>query len=545
MNRMELNPTMSFKRNKFTQNNTLTTTFNAGKLIPLGDPFPVIPGDTIRLDLRTFLRMQTLIKAPMDNLDLDVFAFFVPDRLPWENFEAFMGDNKEGPWTEGQTEYNVPQIIAPEGGWEEGTVADYFGLATKVGNYKVDALPFRDYCIIFNDWFRNQNGMQYAYYQKGDADTQGTNGTNWITDAVTGGALLPVCKKADYFTTCLPEAQKGDPVTIPLGTSANVYGTGGALELQTQNGKHAAMQTESVSNGITGLRAYGTGMTNSDNYQYIGIATKELSNTAGLYADLTEATAASINSLRQAFQVQKYLERNALFGTRYREFLKGHFGVTSPDARLQVSEYLGGRTIPISINSIVQTSGSEDGTTPQGNIAGMSVTGDESHIFTKSFVEHGYIIFLGAVRVHQHSYQQGIRRFWSRKTRFDLYDPLFANLGNQAVLNKEIYVQGNEKDEEVFGYQEYGADLRYRPNIVTGEMRSNANNSQQVWTFTDYYEELPKYSGEWLEEDKENIDKTLTVQSSVANQFLGQFYFNLTTVRPMPLYSMPGFIDHH
>lgn len=542
MNRLVMNPTIRHQRSKFDMSNTLITTFNAGKLIPLGDPIEVLPGDTFRIAVNSFIRMQTLVKAPMDNLDLDIWAFFVPNRIVWEHFEQFMGDNDQGPWTEGQVEYNIPQITAPTGGWAEKTVADYFGLPTKVGNISVSHIPFRCYCQIFNDWFRNQNAQQFAYINKGDATTTGTNGNNWITDAITGGELLPVAKKPDYFTTGLPNAQKGEPVTIPLGTTAPITNNAEATNLFSpswRNSTGGLINNPSSILAGEGARANMTLTGNTD--------TSAVKNVAylSLNADLSEATASTINTLRQAFQIQKYLERNAIFGTRYREFLKGHFGVTSPDARLQVSEFLGGKTIPISITPIVQTSGSNDNTTPQGNIAGMSATGDESYLFTKSFVEHGYIILLGAVRVHKHTYQQGIRKLWSRKSRFDLYDPLFANLGNQATLNKEIFAQGTEEDEEVFNYQEYGADYRFRPNIVTGEIRSNASATQQIWSFADYYTQLPRYSGEWMEENKSNIDKTLAVPSTTADQFIANFYFRITAVRPMPLYSMPGFIDHH
>lgn len=551
MNRLVMNPTIRHQRSKFDMSNTLITTFNAGKLIPLGDPIEVLPGDTFKIGVNSFIRMQTLVKAPMDNLDLDIWAFFVPNRIVWEHFEQFMGDNDQGPWTEGQVEYNIPQITAPTGGWAEKTVADYFGLPTKVGNISVSHIPFRCYCQIFNDWFRNQNAQQFAYINKGDATTTGTNGTNWITDAITGGELLPVAKKPDYFTTGLPNAQKGEPVTIPLGTTAPVYAGAEDTDVIAKYGAKTLHWQNGTNNNNTPLIITAGKQPGTEKMYYTyGNKTSNVENQttitpSNLITDLSEATASTINTLRQAFQIQKYLERNAIFGTRYREFLKGHFGVTSPDARLQVSEFLGGKTIPISITPIVQTSGSSDTTTPQGNIAGMSATGDKSYLFTKSFVEHGYIILLGAVRVHKHTYQQGIRRLWSRKSRFDLYDPLFANLGNQATLNKEIFAQGTEEDEEVFNYQEYGADYRFRPNIVTGEIRSNATATQQIWSFADYYTQLPRYSGEWMEENKSNIDKTLAVPSTTADQFIANFYFKITAVRPMPLYSMPGFIDHH
>lgn len=534
-NRFAVNPTINITRSRFNRNHRILTSFNAGELIPL-KPIEVLPGDTFKNKTSIVCRMTTPIKPVMDNAWIDIMFFFVPNRIIWEHWEEFQGANKTGPWTQ-TTEYTIPQITAPEEGWETGTIADYMGLATKVGNISKNHLPFRAYVQVWNDWFRDENLQNFSYLNTGDSTTTGTNGNNYITDPICGGKPLPVNKIHDYFTSALPEPQKGPDVLLPLGNSAPV--------LEAGNGQPTTgMLWRNVETGekITdyGNLSYSNGLTFKSN---ITVGTQNPQLDVSLKADLSNATAATINQIRQAFQLQKMFEKDARGGTRYVEILKNHFGVTASDARLQRAEYLGGKKIPITMSQVLQTSAT-DSTSPQGNTAAFSLTIDSSHYFTKSFEEHGYIIPVICVRTEK-TYQQGINKMWSRVERTDFYMPVFANLGEQPIYNDEIYAQGTSQDKEVFGYQEAWADYRYEPNIVTGEMRSNATNTLDFYHYADDYEELPTLSADWITEKKENIDRTLTVQSNVSNQFMADIYIEEIAIRPMPIYSIPGLVDHH
>lgn len=550
VNRLNNVPKISRRRTMFDLSSNVISTFNAGELIPIGEPVEVLPGDTFRLGLKSLVRAQTFIKAPMQNLDLDVYAFYVRDKDVWDHFENFMGQNDEGEWTEGQTEYNMPALTFPEGGFDQHSIANYFGIPIKVySDEKINHLPFRGYAHICNNWFRNQNVQKPCYMSKGDAEVAGSNGDNYITDVIKGGKPFPVTKKADRFTRALPEAQKGPSAVLPLGSSAPVIGNGTTLGLT--DGTHTAGFAINGAEFLTRTNLYGksvgtagSGSSTISNNVGIGVSTDALNS--GLIADLSNASPADINLVRQTFQIQKYMERDALYGTRYREFLLGHFSVLAPEANLDIPQYLGGRTIPINITPITQTSGSTNDGTPQGNVAGMSVTVDSTDFGTHSFTEHGFIFFLCCVRVHQHSYQQGLSKMWSYKTKYDLFDPLFENLGNQAIKRKELYLTNDAtSNDTVFGYQEYGAHLRYNLDIVSGELRDNADGSQSVWGFTDYYESAPILSADWIKEDKSVIDKTLTVTSDAADQFIGNFRVIKHAARIMSEYSLPGLIDHH
>lgn len=473
-------------------------------------------------------------------------------------------------------EYAVPQVTSPSGGWQVGTIADYMGLPTGVGNLSVSALPFRAYALICNEWFRDENLTDPLNIPLGDATQAGSNGSNYITDVVNGGKPFLAAKYHDYFTSCLPAPQRGPDVTIPLGTFEDLPVTGNGNALALTDGSATSYFARFTAGGISNrlyapVSPYGgsadtpfssvsapaagspsSGNTGQTPYitdgRYIGVPTAAQlgSNLAasGLVVPGSsfEAVAASINQLRMAFQIQKLYERDARGGTRYIEILRSHFGVKSPDARLQRPEYLGGNRVPITINQVIQNS--ETANTPLGETGAMSVTTDVHKDFRKSFVEHGFVIGLMVAR-YDHSYQQGIERFWSRRDRFDFYWPVFANIGEQAVLNKEIYAQGSDVDEEVFGYQEAWADYRYKPSRVTGEMRSAYAQSLDVWHLADDYSELPHLSDAWIRETPENINRVLAVSDSVANQFFCDIFVQNRTTRPMPLYSIPGLIDHH
>ena len=526
-------PHANVPRARFKRDYSLLTTMNEGDLVPIYCD-EVLPADTAKIDLNALMRMSTPLYPVMDNCYCDYYFFFVPSRLLWEHFENLMGQNDSTFWAE-PTEYTTPKTTAPSGGWNVGTLADYFGIPTGVANLQVNSLPFRAYAKIWNEWFRDENLQQPVTMSKTDATTAGSNtGTN-LTDAEAGGLPLKVCKYKDYFTSCLPSPQKGSPVKLPLGgvASLHLYKTDDLKE-QTNVGNTGTYGY--LGKTIITDEAY----TMYDSKKTIGIPKTSNTTTEENYlgADLSTATATTINELRQAIAVQHILERDARTGTRYKEYLQGAWGVTSPDARLDRSEYIGGYRLPININQVIQTSAT-DTTSPQGNTAAFSMTTMSRNMATYSATEHGFIIGLAAVRV-DHSYQQGLPRMWTRSTRFSYYDPMLANLGEQAVLNQEIYAQGNEKDEEVFGYQEAWADYRYRINMITGEMRSTYSKTLDAWHYADKYDKLPTLSSDWIKEGMENIDRTIAVQSEKSRQFICNFYFDQTWTRAMPIYSLPG-----
>ena len=455
------------------------------------------------------------------------------------------------------------QIIEAETGWKKGSLVDYFGYPTKIGKYKASALPFRAYVKIWNDWFRDENLKNPCYLSLGDADLQGTDKTDlgatydYVTDTEKGAAPCKAAKLHDYFTSCLPGAQKGTAVNIPLGSSAPIIGS-----------DNIGVASTYLDEDLVGkkLSVYSTA-TNSGNVQTVETTPQTLTSTKviGLAADLTNAVGATVNQLRQAFAIQKYYEKDALYGSRYIESVRAHFGVVNPDFRVQRSEYLGGKRIPININQVIQTDATGNGIrptytdpehpspstltwesvdkTPQGNAAAYSVTQDTNgDLFNHSFTEHGWVIGLAVVRT-DHGYQQGLNKMFMRKSKWDFYTPEFANLGNVGVINKEIYLDGTDQDEEVFGYQEAWADYRYQPNIVTGEMRSNYDLSLDIWHWADDYSSRPYLDSDWIDEPKENVERTLAIQNQ--DQFFGDFYFGAIWTRPLPVYSITGLIDHH
>jgi hypothetical protein len=548
---------LDIQRSKFVRPSTHKTTFNAGNLIPIYVD-EVLPGDTFKMNMSSVIRMSTPIYPVMDNANMDVYFFFVPNRLVWDHWKEFFGENNSTHW-EQPVEYEVPQITAPAGGWAKGTIADYMGIPTKIENISVQALPIRAYCKIWNDWFRDQNLKDPAMISMDETTTAGANTGDYVTNAEKGALPLKVAKYHDYFTAALPEPQKGPEV--------NIGGVGGYVPVVTR-----AEQIQKTNEALQWYTGY-TGAT-SDATRYIGLlagASQQTMKGEGIYKVIREKdarstsavelnipiqpmnlwanlnagnTATSINALRQAFAIQRLYEKNARGGTRYIEIIKAHFGVQSPDARQQRSEYLGGTRVPINMDQVIQTSNSGDGITPQGNTAAYSLTAFNESMFTKSFTEHGYIIGLACIRT-EHTYQQGIERFWSRKKMLDYYFPTLANLGEQAILNKEIYAQGNATDDEAFGYQEAWAEYRYKPSRVSGAMRSNYQTTLDAWHYADKYTKQPILSSEWIDETSANIDRTLAVQSTTEDQFIADFYFACEATRPMPLYSIPGLIDHH
>ena len=537
--RFALNPTrLDMERSVFDRSASVKTSFNTGDIIPFYVD-EVLPGDTFNIRTSRVVRLQTLITPMMDNLYLDTYYFFVPNRLVWEHWKEFNGENSSSPWIP-TVDYSVPQITAPDGGWKVGTIADYFGLPINVDNISVSALPFRAYALIMNEWFRDENLTQPLNIPTTDSNSVGSNGSDFVTDVVLGGKPFKASKYHDYFTSALPSPQKGPDVTLGLlgdipvrpMTSVDLASNEVSLHFKKLNGEEF--------NGLQNV------VTNAGDTMAFGTTSGQGAGAifpSNLGASLSGISVASVNQLRLAFQVQRLYEKDARGGTRYIEVLKSHFGVTSPDARLQRPEYLGGNRVPINVNQVVQQS-STDSTSPQGNVAGYSVTTDTHNDFTRSFTEHGFIIGLCVAR-YDHSYQQGIERFWSRKDRFDYYWPVLANIGEQPILNKEIYASGTDTDNEVFGYQEAWADYRYRPNRITGEMRSTAELSLDVWHLGDDYVDLPRLSDGWIREDASNVDRVLAVNSSVANQLFADFYIENKTTRPMPVYSIPGLIDHH
>lgn len=567
--RFALNPTnLDLSRSTFRRDHSVKLSYNVGDIIPFYVD-EVLPGDTFQLKTSMVSRMQTLLTPMMDNLYIDTYFFFVPNRIVWQHWKELMGENTDSAWFP-KVEYSVPQITAPTGGWNIGTIADYFGIPTGIDNLSVNALPFRAYALICNEWFRDENLSDPLDIPVNDATVTGVNSGNYITDVAKGGLPFKAAKFHDYFTSCLPSPQKGPDVTIPVSAGTNmpvmtladlvpnpgtnplsfVPYTATLLDSNNENPQNVIVSRLAGSTSGNYSGSAGSFDANKINMPIFGVSDSYTGSAEPIIPNNLWAvndgavSAATINQLRMAFQIQKLYEKDARGGTRYIEVLKSHFGVTSPDARLQRPEYLGGNRIPVNINQVVQSSGTQPDGTPLGDTAAFSVTTDVHGDFIKSFVEHGFIIGLMVAR-YDHTYQQGLERFWSRKDRFDYYWPVFANIGEQAVLNKEIYASGTSTDDEVFGYQEAWADYRYKPSRVCGEMRSKAQTSLDVWHLADDYTKLPSLSDAWIREDKANVDRVLAVTSAVSNQMFADIYVQCKATRPMPVYSIPGLIDHH
>lgn len=546
-------PKAQISRSVFDRSHGWKSTFDSGYLVPfLVDE--VLPGDSYKVKFNFLARLSTPIVPTMDNLFLDTFYFFVPYRLLWKHWEEFNGEQK---YPGACTDYLVPQTTAPKDkGFEVGSLEDYFGLPTGVKGIKANELATRAYALIWNEWFRDEN-LQNPINLSTFAEISTASG---LDDVGLGDAgfigqhkLLRRGKRHDYFTSALPWPQKGPGVEIGLAGSAPISGTSSidAYSLSIPHDSHYGTDDEydwkaTSFTGIFGSNV--TGTSNSGRGNTVPDASAKKTGSVAIpftgTADLSLTTAATINSLRQAFQVQKLYERDARGGTRYTEILRSHFGVISPDSRLQRPEYLGGSESPVIINPVVQNSatGSTGAETPQGNLAayGLASSTSAKHGFTKSFVEHGIIIGLLNVRADL-TYQQGIPRMFSRRTRFDFYWPVLAHLGEQAILNKEIYAQGTSADDNVFGYQERYAEYRYFPSMITGKLRSTDPQSLDVWHLSQKFDSLPTLSSQFIQ-DNPPVSRILAVQDEP--QFIIDSYVEMKCARPMPVYGVPGLVDH-
>lgn len=566
-NRFSMIPSVNLKRSVFDRSHDYKTTLDSGYLVPFYVD-EVLPGDSFKLNVATFARMNTPIVPFMDNVYLETFFFFVPTRLVWDNWQKFNGEQKN---PGDSTDFLIPSL-SDVTSFANGTVFDYFGLPTGVNLDSsispVNSLPFRAYNLIWNEWFRDENLQTSVSVPTGDGP-----------DPVSNFNLLKRSKRHDYFTSALPWPQKGPSVDVGLSGNAPVAGfdssyfstddayfTLGSLggfnglavtwddkvygrDLQTIRGSGPASNSailgvpideggegsHMVNHYITSLR----GVSSLEQFRLRPYVSPDSEGDSGLYADLSNVNAITINDLRQAFQIQKLLERDARGGTRYTEILRSHFGVISPDARLQRPEYLGGSRSRINIVPVQQTSNTND-VSPQGNLAAYGLASDVRKGFNKSFVEHGYIIGLVNIRADL-TYQQGLNRMWSRRSRFDFYWPSLAHLGEQAILNKEIYTQGTEADNQVFGYQERYAEYRYYPSMITGKLRSTDPQSLDVWHLAQKFDSLPTLSSQFIEENPP-IKRVLAVQNEP--EFFLDVWFDCKCARPMPVYGVPGLVDH-
>lgn len=566
--RFSMLPGADIQRSRFDRSQDVKFTFNCGELIPFYVD-EVLPGDSFEVTTSKVVRLQTLLTPVMDNIYLDTYFFFVPNRLVWDHWKNFMGESDKA-WLP-TTEYKVPKIgladdlTEGDGKVELGDILDYMGVPVGVsgdavtGGFGVSALPFRAYHLIYSEWFRDENLVDPVNIETGDTNYK----YNYYR---TKGMTKPykVAKYHDYFTSALPSRAKvaslGAPFS-PGSVGVSVYGYGNNIPVVTGDNRDYVL-------GDTYPSLHGhpyNGVSSNDSYMYFANArNQEDDGTVGVIGRTSTSTYAGgyvpdnlytdisgrpllglfdIVSLRYAFQVQKFYEALARSGSRYTEILQGLFSVKSPDARLQRPEYLGGNRIPISIHQITnQSQGEQDFL---GDLGAMSLTTDKHGDFTKSFVEHGFVIGVCCAR-YDHSYPQGLERFWFKDDKFEFYWPQFANLSERLIYQGELYLTGDAAENNTaFGFQECWAEYRYKPNKVMSEMRPGVANTLDSWHFADYYTQAPVLSQGWIEEDKTNVDRTLAVTSQVANQIFCDIYIQNWSTRPMPLYSIPGLADHH
>ena len=549
-------PAMYMRRTKFDRSHVYKTTFNSGKLIPIFVD-EVLPGDTTRMSINYFARLATPVKPIMDNIYLDWFFFFVPNRLVWDHWQNFCFEQED---PDDSTDYVVPSISATGNSDNAyvGSLWDYFGLPVNTsGNLSgINALPFRGVYLIWNEWFRDENLQKSVKIQKGDVNevldsSRSADQPSWVfssdTNIVPGLACPPRGKRHDYFTSALPWTQKGPGVELPLSGNAPVYGNGNQLMFEGTSNSFRTLAVSGAANWYTGSgnmpgQPIGTGVNSTPGAPTntsFGLLQKG-NGDSGIYADLSSVASATINSLRTAFQMQKFYERLARGGSRYTEVLRSFFGVVSPDARLQRPEFLGSFTKMVNVNPIAQTSAT-DNTSPQGNLSAYGVTASKFHGFTKSFVEHGYVFGFVCARADL-TYQQGINKMWLRSTVYDFYWPTFAHLGEQAIELRELYAQGSEADTTVFGYQERYAEYRYKPSQITGKFRSSiVDGNLDVWHLSQFFSNAPTLNEEFITENPP-ISRIIAVQDEP--QFLLDVGLRYTTVRPMPMFGTPGLVDH-
>lgn len=535
-------------RSVFDRKKGVKTAFDAGYLVPI-DVQEVLPSDTCEMHAKFLARLAPVVTPVMDNVYLDLHAFFVPSRLVWNNWVKMMGERVN---PKDSIDYLTPQITLTEKDMKPDGLPSYFGIPEPMGSinpdtgvnvpfdgysFDVNVLPFRAYQKIWDDWYRDENLQDSVIQSSDELNDAIVDHDKWLVLRKRG-------KRHDYFTSALPTPQKGDAVNLPLGQVAPVYGNGKTLALT--DGSTPRMLVERNSGGseayVSNSSQTNLGTTVSlvapaNGFKGLGLVT---TGNSGLVADLSDATAATVASLRMAFQIQRMLEKDNRSGTRYVEVIRSHFLTICPDARLQRSEFLGSSSTPINFSPVVQNSATGTGDTPQGNLAATAHAFGELN-FTRSFSEHGFIIVLASVRCDL-NYQQGLDRLWSRRGRYDYYWPSLAHLSEQAVLNKEIYLQAEPEDEDVFGYQERYAEYRYNPSKITGKMRSGVSGSLDVWHLAQYFDSLPKLSSSFIEEDPP-LDRVLAVTEGEP-QVICDFLLDQKWTRPMPVYSIPGLIDH-